>query len=88
MLLDMLENILENNEKVLIFTQFREMGKILQEMIRNRFGTESMFLHGGCTRKNRDALVERFQNDAREKVFLLSIKAGGAGLIRHGGPAM
>ena len=80
MLLNMLENILENNEKVLIFTQFREMGLILQQMIRDRFGTDSMFLHGGTTRKNRDEMVERFQNDAREKIFLLSIKAGGTGL--------
>ncbi len=80
MLLDMLDNILENNEKVLIFTQFREMGLILQQMIRDRFGTDSMFLHGGTTRKNRDEMVERFQNDAREKIFLLSIKAGGTGL--------
>ena len=80
MLLDMLDNILENNEKVLIFTQFREMGMILQELIRDRFGTDSMFLHGGTTRKKRDEMVERFHNDAREKIFLLSIKAGGTGL--------
>lgn len=79
-LLGMLENILENNEKVLIFTQFREMGLILQEMIRNRFDIDSMFLHGGTTRKDRDAMVERFQNNPREKIFLLSIKAGGTGL--------
>jgi SNF2 family DNA or RNA helicase len=46
----------------------------------DRFGTESMFLHGGTTRKKRDEMVERFQNDAREKIFLLSIKAGGTGL--------
>jgi len=80
MLLDMLDNILENNEKVLIFTQFREMGLILQQMIRDRLGTDSMFLHGGTSRKKRDEMVERFQNDAREKIFLLSIKAGGTGL--------
>ena len=80
MLLDMLDTILENNEKVLIFTQFREMGLILQDMIRDRFGAESMFLHGGCSRKQRDAMVERFQHDAGAKIFLLSIKAGGTGL--------
>jgi superfamily II DNA or RNA helicase len=80
MLLDMLDTILENNEKVLIFTQFREMGLILQEMIRDRFGTGSMFLHGGVPRKKRDAMVDRFQNDAGEKIFLLSLKAGGTGL--------
>jgi len=80
MLLEMLDTILDNNEKVLIFTQFREMGMILQKMIRDRFGTDSMFLHGGTTRKKRDDMVERFQNDAREKIFLLSIKAGGTGL--------
>ena len=44
------------------------MGLILQQMIQDRFGTDSLFLHGGTTRKKRDEMVECFQNDAREKI--------------------
>ena len=78
--IDLVENIIENDEKVLVFTQFREMGELLQKMIKQRFDTGSMFLHGGTPRKHRDEMVDRFQNDPHEKIFLLSIKAGGTGL--------
>lgn len=80
MFLNLLENIIENGEKVLVFTQFREMGVLLQKMIRSRFDIEPMFLHGGTTRKNRDEMVEQFQNNKQKKMFILSIKAGGTGL--------
>ncbi len=80
MLLSLLENIIENNEKLLIFTQFREMGELLRRMIKSRFDMESMFLHGGTSRKNRDEMVEQFQNNQQSKIFILSIKAGGTGL--------
>jgi SNF2 family DNA or RNA helicase len=39
-----------------------------------------MFLHGGTSRKQRDEMVDRFQNNPHEKVFILSIKAAGTGL--------
>ncbi len=76
----LMENILENNDKVLIFTQYREMGLILQEMIRARFDAESLFLHGGTSRKQRDVMVEQFQGDPHRRIFILSLKAGGTGL--------
>ncbi len=78
--LDLLENIIENDEKALVFTQFREMGELLQKMIRSKFDIEPMFLHGGTSRKNRDEMVEQFQNNKQKKIFILSIKAGGTGL--------
>ena len=78
--LDLARNIAESDEKVLVFTQFREMGVLLQRMIKEQLDIDSMFLHGGTPRKQRDQMVERFQNDPHEKVFLLSIKAGGTGL--------
>ncbi len=78
--LDIVRNIAESDEKVLVFTQFREMGILLQRMIKEQLDIDSMFLHGGTTRKKRDQMVDRFQNDPHEKVFLLSIKAGGTGL--------
>ena len=80
MLLDILENILENGEKVLLFTQYREMGVLLEEFIAQKFGIETMFLHGGSSRKKRDQMVEKFQTDHTAKVFILSLKAGGTGL--------
>ena len=80
LLLDMLESILDSGEKVLIFTQFREMGELLQGFINERFGEEVMFLHGGCNIKQRQEMVDRFQNNRADKIFLLSLKAAGTGL--------
>lgn len=45
MLLDLVDSIVENREKVLIFTQFREMGFLLQKFIEDRIGVQPMFLH-------------------------------------------
>lgn len=80
MLLSLLENIQEANEKVLIFTQYKEMGKLLVSFIKEKFGQEPLFLHGGVSRKQRDILVERFQKNRADAVFILSLKAGGTGL--------
>ncbi len=80
MLLNLLEKIYENNEKVLIFTQYREMGEILEKIIKDNFHTETMFLHGGVSRKKRDKMVSDFQTKKHLKTFILSIKAGGTGL--------
>ena len=65
---------------MLVFTQFREMGQLLQRMLRERHGREPLFRHGGMTRARRDQMVDRFQGDRSERVFLLSLKAGGTGL--------
>ncbi len=79
-LFDLLQEIHAAQEKVLVFTQFREMGELLQGMLRARLGHEPLFLHGGVARTKRDQMVERFQNERAERVFLLSLKAGGTGL--------
>lgn len=78
--LDLLEPLFAAHEKVLVFTQFREAGELLSAWIKERFGREPQFLHGRVARKTRDSMVERFQNDRTERVFLLSLKAGGTGL--------
>ena len=80
LLLQLLENIYENNEKVLIFSQYREMGEILQQIIHSQFGKKSLLLHGGCSRKHRDEMVQAFQDTKMADTFILSIKAGGTGL--------
>ena len=72
--------ILDAGEKVLVFTQFREMGGMLAERLTSRFGEVPLFLHGGTSKKQRDAMVARFQAAGGPGVFLLSLKAGGVGL--------
>ena len=80
MLLDLLETVYANHEKVLIFTQYHEMGVLLQQFIKQAFGQEPLFLHGGTSRPNRDRMVEQFQNNRSDHTFILSLKAGGTGL--------
>jgi SNF2 family DNA or RNA helicase len=80
MLMDILSQIRDAGEKTLIFTQYREMGDILTEMVRNTFGMEPLFLHGGSSRSQRDLMVEDFQTKRNKGIFILSLKAGGTGL--------
>jgi SNF2 family DNA or RNA helicase/uncharacterized Zn finger protein len=80
MLLDLVQSIVESDEKVIIFTQFHEMGEILKKVILERTSAEPMFLHGRCSMKQRQEMVDRFQNNRADKVFLLSLKAAGTGL--------
>jgi SNF2 family DNA or RNA helicase/uncharacterized Zn finger protein len=80
LLLQLLENIYENNEKVLIFSQYKEMGGLLRSVIYNHFGKKALQLHGGNSRKERDEMVQSFQNNPLSDTFILSLKAGGTGL--------
>jgi len=81
MLLSLLESIVESGQKVIVFTQFREMGDLLQQMIEQRLGERPLFLHGGCSIQDRQLMVNRFQQNTRsDQVFLLSLKAAGTGL--------
>lgn len=80
MLKSLLDTIYQNQEKTLIFTQYREMGDLLVEFIRKNYHTAPLFLHGGVSRKNRDQMVEDFQHKRSCKTMILSLKAGGTGL--------
>lgn len=80
LLFQLLRSIFDNDQKVLIFTQYQEMGKLLVSMIEKEFGVEAPFLHGGVTRKGRDEMVEDFQHNRNTRLLLLSLKAGGTGL--------
>ncbi len=79
-LIGILENIIAQHEKVLIFTQYKEMGELLVKMLATEINVEASFLHGGLNRKQRDTMVREFQEDHHRKVFILSLKAGGTGL--------
>jgi SNF2 family DNA or RNA helicase/uncharacterized Zn finger protein len=80
LLLQLLETIYENGEKVLIFSQYKEMGNLLRTVIHEHFGNKSLQLHGSNTRKERDEMVHSFQNNPLSDTFILSLKAGGTGL--------
>jgi SNF2 family DNA or RNA helicase/uncharacterized Zn finger protein len=80
LLLDLIRQILENGEKTLLFTQYEEMGTLLQTMFQEQMQLEVPFLHGGVSRKNRDEMVEDFQNNRSTRILILSLKAGGTGL--------
>ncbi|HHS95487.1 MAG TPA: DEAD/DEAH box helicase, partial [Phaeodactylibacter sp.] len=80
MLFTLMNSILQNDEKTLIFTQYQEMGQHLVNMIQDEFGLSVPFLHGGISRKGRDHMVNTFQNDRATRILILSLKAGGTGL--------
>jgi SNF2 family DNA or RNA helicase len=78
---EMLEEVLAAGDKALIFTQFAEMGLLLHQYLQEAFGRETLFLYGGTSKKQRDMLIQRFQEEHRgAPLFILSLKAGGVGL--------
>ncbi|WP_329405160.1 DEAD/DEAH box helicase [Nocardia vinacea] len=77
---DVLDAVLADGEKALLFTQFREFGELIAPYLTERFGTKIPFLHGGVPKKQRDTMVERFQEPDGPSLMLLSLKAGGTGL--------
>ena len=80
-LTEMLEEVVEVGDRALIFSQFAEMGGLLQRQVQETFGLEALFLHGGVQKRRRDRMVERFQDErGGPRVFILSLKAGGTGL--------
>jgi non-specific serine/threonine protein kinase len=74
------EEIAARQEKVLVFTQFREIADPLARHLGRIFGRAGLVLHGQTPVEQRLALVERFQSDETIPFFVLSLKAGGTGL--------
>ncbi len=74
------EEINSRQEKVLIFTQFREMIEPLHEHLASCFGRPGLMLHSGTSIKKRQQLVEEFQRESGPPFFILSLKAAGTGL--------
>ncbi|MFW6158682.1 MAG: DEAD/DEAH box helicase [Planctomycetota bacterium] len=79
-LLEIGEEIASRQEKVLVFTQFREMTEPLAAFLADVFGRPGLVLHGGTSVGKRHGLIERFQEDDGPPFFVLSLKAGGTGL--------
>jgi SNF2 family DNA or RNA helicase len=74
------EVISARQEKVLVFTQFREMTAPLALFLESVFGHRGLVLHGETAVRARQALVRQFQEDERVPFFVITLKSGGAGL--------
>ncbi|MFA7242696.1 MAG: DEAD/DEAH box helicase [Sulfuricellaceae bacterium] len=77
---ELAEVIAAKQEKVLVFTQFRETTEPLAAFLGSIFGRDGLVLHGGTPVAKRRELVKCFQEDELTPFFVLSLKAGGAGL--------
>jgi SNF2 family DNA or RNA helicase len=78
---EILEEVIEAGDRALLFTQFAEWGLLLQAHLQRKWRQEVPFLYGSTSKTERQAMVDRFQDDPRgPQLFLLSLKAGGVGL--------
>jgi SNF2 family DNA or RNA helicase len=79
---DIIENILENEQKVLIFSQYKTLGDILIKAFEAKFGEIVSFYHGSLRPTQRDKIVKDFQSskELSSKILIASLKAGGFGL--------
>ncbi|MGC8624736.1 MAG: DEAD/DEAH box helicase [Phycisphaerae bacterium] len=77
---ELCEVMAARQEKVLIFTQFREITAALAGFLQPIFGRDGLILHGGTAVAERKTLVQQFQSDNGPPFFVLSLKAGGVGL--------
>lgn len=78
--LDLLENILDQGKKTIIFTQYLKMGYLLKQYIKDKFAIDADFLTGETTLKERQNMIDSFQNDPDKSILILSLKAGGSGI--------
>ena len=78
---ELVTDLLDAGDQALVFTQFREMGLLLQQHLHERFDQRAPFLHGGVSKNGRDLMVSEFQSGtAKSPLLLVSLKAGGTGL--------
>jgi superfamily II DNA or RNA helicase len=80
LLLTLLEEILANREKTLIFSQYVQTLECLQTIIRKEQEETALIYHGGMSQKKRAEIIDSFQNDSSCRILLVSLKAGGLGL--------
>ncbi|MDY6864331.1 MAG: DEAD/DEAH box helicase, partial [Thermodesulfobacteriota bacterium] len=77
----MMEEVIENGESLVIFSQFREICEYLEKFIKKSSHYNTYMIHGGTGRTKRQKMIEEFQDEETEpSIFILSLKAGGVGI--------
>lgn len=79
-LIALCEEMAQRQEKVLVFTQYKQLTQPLANALAEVFNQKGLVLHGGTAVNKRQAMVENFQQDDGPPFFILSLKAGGTGL--------
>ncbi len=81
-LLEMTDEVISNGEKILIFTQFTQMGNLLQKILEHKYKFKILYFHGGVPERKRKEIVDEFQSEDIDSppILILSLKAGGTGL--------
>jgi non-specific serine/threonine protein kinase len=77
---EVLEEVTAAGERALVFTQFAEMGTLLQAHLSELLDVELPFLYGAVPKRRREEMVDSFQSDGGPPVLILTLKAGGVGL--------
>jgi SNF2 family DNA or RNA helicase len=78
---EMIEEVIDSGESALIFTQFTEIGGLLERYLEQTMHYNTYYLHGGTSVARRDRMITEFQDPETEpSVFILSLRAGGVGL--------
>jgi non-specific serine/threonine protein kinase len=80
MLRELCQTISEKRERVLVFTQYREITEYLADYLENVFGRKGFVIHGGTRVKKRTEMVDAFNGNAYVPFMVLSVKAAGTGL--------
>lgn len=80
-LTDSLEEICDQGDKALVFSQYPEKTLKFLEPSLKRFNP--LIYHGSLSDSKRDQMVETFQQEEENKVLLMSVKSGGVGLTLH-----
>jgi SNF2 family DNA or RNA helicase len=81
-LIEMIEEVISNGEKILIFTQFTQMGDLIYKLLQFKYKFNILYFHGKVPEKKRKEIVDEFQSNRIESspIMILSLKAGGTGL--------
>lgn len=80
LLKEICQTIFEKRERVIVFTQFKEITSYLADFLTGVFGREGYVLHGGTPVSKRGKIVEAFQGEKYVPFIVVSVKAGGTGL--------
>ncbi len=79
-LVELIETALQNKRNVLVFTQYKQFGAILQNYLSEYLAQDIPFFHGGLSNNQREKMVEDFQSSSGAPVMIVSLRAGGFGL--------